>query len=58
MNSIAHGFSLDAILSSSVGFLGTVTGLMNTLALGWVSGVLIGLVYNWTARGKFWSPYD
>ena len=55
MNSIAHGFNMGAIMHSAVGVMETITGLINTLALGWLSGVLIGLLYNWTARRKLWS---
>ena len=55
LNSIVHGLDLSAVLRLDLGIWDSLLGLVNTLALGWVTGVLIGFIYNYTARVRIFA---
>ncbi|MEJ2070097.1 MAG: DUF5676 family membrane protein [Syntrophobacterales bacterium] len=45
-NSLFHGLDVRLIIRMDVPFRDTVFGIIGTFILGWVFGVIIGVIYN------------
>ncbi len=51
-NSLLHGLDVRLIIRMDVPFRDTVFGIIETFILGWVFGVVIGVVYNFGLEEK------
>ena len=49
-NSILHGLDISPVSRINVPIRQTVIGIILTFGLGWLSGFLIGTIYNWGQR--------
>ena len=46
-NSILHGLDVTSISQMNVPIGQSIAGIIITFGLGWISGYLIGMFYNW-----------
>ena len=46
-NSILHGLDVSTVIQMNVPTGQTIAGIILTFGLGWITGRLIGIIYNW-----------
>lgn len=49
-NSILHGLDVSSVSRMNVPFGQTLMGIILSFSLGWLSGFLVGTIYNWRGR--------